>query len=279
MNLLSRDLETENATLRSELEQTRAQLRRMEDIKRSFTALAADELRTPLTILFGYSKLLTNCTDSETQKYAGIIAAYAWQLKNTVDAVITLHRIDAGELVLRQMVLPVREMVDLAIESRHREIAEKALDVQCASLSDLYVRADRERLALILTELLANSIKYSPPAATIAIEAHAQQASVVFSIRDMGIGIPADELSHIFNRFYQTGNPLTRQYKGLGLGLSVAKELVELHGGRIWVESALGQGSVFCFSLPRGLPAQVEAASNYSIQTNAAPPYQAPGQM
>ena len=259
MSLLARDLETENAALRAELERTRAQLRRMDDVKRSFTALAAHELRTPLTILFGYSKLLTNSTESETQKYAGIIAEYAWQLKSTIDAVITLQRIDTGELVLRQEVLPVAEAVDWALASRRREIAERALEVQTGSLADLYVRADRERLLLILTQLLSNAIKYSPHAATIAIEAHTQQASVVISIRDNGVGIPSEELSHVFDRFYQTGNPLTRQYNGAGLGLAVAKELVELHGGRIWAESRLGEGSLFSFSIPRGLPILADA--------------------
>lgn len=260
MNPLARDLETENAALRNELEQTRAQLRRMDEVKRSFTALAADELRTPLTILIGYSKLLTDCPESETKKYAGIIAEHAWQLKNTIDAVITLQRVDAGELELRQEILPVNEMVESAVAGRQREIAEKALVIECGQLAGLYVRADRERLALILTQLLANSIKYSPHAATISIEAHSMQASVVISLRDNGIGIPAEELPHVFERFYQIGNPMTRQYKGMGLGLAVAKELVELHGGRIWIESAVGKGSVFCFSLPRGLPTQVEVA-------------------
>jgi two-component system, NarL family, sensor histidine kinase BarA len=259
MSLLARDLETENAALRSELQQTRAQLRRMDDIKRSFTALAAHELRTPLTILFGYSKLLTNCPESERQKYAAIISEYAWQLKNTIDAVIVLQRIDAGELVLRQEVLPLGEIVEMAVASRQREIAESALEVQSDSLADLYVRADRERLVLILTQLLANAIKFSPHASAITIEAYTQQASVVIRIRDNGTGIPAEELPHVFDRFYQTGNPLTRQYNGLGLGLAVAKALVELHGGRIWVESELGRGSVFCFSLPRGLPTFAEA--------------------
>ncbi len=258
MNLIARDLETENTTLRDELERTQRQLRRMEEIKRSFIALAADELRTPLTILFGYAKLLGDCTEAEKEKYAGIIATYSWQLKNTVDAIIVLQLLDAGELVLRQESLPLAEIVQTAVANRRNEITAKALVVQSDLSADLFVRADRERLALILAQLLSNSIKYSADGGVITIDAYPQQASVVISIRDHGIGIPAEELPHIFERFYQSGgDPLTRQFRGMGLGLAVAKGLVELHGGEIGVESVKGQGSTFRFSLPRALPSAV----------------------
>jgi signal transduction histidine kinase len=255
MNLMPRDLDTENAALRDELERTRIQLRRMEEIKRSFIALAADELRTPLTILFGYAKLLGDATENETEKYAGIIAMYAWQLKNTVDAIIALQQLDAGEIVLRPEPLPLAEIIQTAIESRHNEIAAKALVVQNDLSAEMYVRADRERLALILAQLLSNSIKYSTEGGIITIDARPQQASVVISIRDHGIGIPVEELPQVFERFYQArGDPLTRQFHGMGLGLAVAKGLVELHGGEIQVESAMNHGSTFRFSLPRALP-------------------------
>jgi signal transduction histidine kinase len=265
MNVIARDLETENTALRDELERTRMQLRRMEEVKRSFIALAADELRTPLTILFGYAKLLSDCTETERGKYAGIIATYSWQLKNTVDAIIALQLLDSGEIVLRQEPLPLAEIVQTAVENRRSEITAKALILQCNLSADLYVRADRERLALILAQLLSNSIKYSADGGTISVDAHTQQASIVVSIRDNGIGIPAEELPHVFERFYQGGggDPLTRQFRGMGLGLAVAKGLVELHGGAIEVESATNQGSTFRFTLPRALP-------NAHVQPNAA---------
>ena len=264
MNVIARDLETENTALRDELERTRMQLRRMEEIKRSFIALAADELRTPLTILFGYAKLLSDCTEAEREKYAGIIAMYSWQLKNTVDAIIALQLLDSGELVLRQEPLPLVEIMQTAVESRRSEITAKALVVESDLSADLYVRADRERLALILAQLLSNSIKYSADSGVITINAHTQQASVVISIRDNGIGIPDEELPHVFERFYQGGGgPLTRQFRGMGLGLAVAQGLIELHGGAIEVESATNQGSTFRFTLPRALP-------NAQAQPNAA---------
>lgn len=247
-------METENAALREELERVRTQLRHLEESKRSFVALAAHELRTPLTILFGYAKLLGDGGESDAREYAGIIATYSWQLKNTIDSIIALQQIDTGELVLDLEALPLREIIENAVASRQREIAEKALEIRSDVENNLYVQGDRERLLLILAQLLSNSIKYTPHAGIVTIEARAKQASAVISIRDKGIGIPAEELPHIFERFYQSGDPLTRQYGGLGVGLAVAKELVELHGGRIWVESATNQGSTFHFSLPRAMP-------------------------
>ena len=268
MNPIARDLETENAALRDELGRTRMQLRRMDEIKRSFVALAADELRTPLTILFGYAKLLGDCTESETQKYASIIATYSRQLKNTVDAMIALEQLDTGEIVLRQEPLPLAEIMQSAIESRRSEISAKALVIQSELPSDLFVRADRERLALILAQLLSNSIQYSAEGGVITIDASTQQASVVVSIRDNGIGIPTEELPHVFERSYQSGgDPLTRRFRGMGLGLAVAKGLVELHGGEIGVESATNHGSTFRFSLPRALPNQPHVATIQDART------------
>ncbi len=113
------------------------------------------------------------------------------------------------------------------------------------------VYADRERLTLVLNHLLSNSIKFSPAKATIEISARADVTCVVTSIHDTGLGIPEEEQSHIFDRFYQVGDPLTRHHNGLGLGLAIAKAIVELHHGRIWVESSGQQGSTFHFSLPR----------------------------
>jgi signal transduction histidine kinase len=259
MNVSPRDLETENVALREELERARSKLRHLEESKRSFVALAAHELRTPLTILFGYAKLMGDGSESEAREYAGIIATYSWQLKNTVDSIITLQQIDTGELGLDLRALPLGEIIDNAVASRQREISEKALEIQSDLESGLYVQADRERLLLVFGQLLANSIKYTPHAGTIAIEARAKQASIQVSLRDNGIGIPAEELPHVFERFYQSSNPLTRQHSGIGLGLAVAKEIVELHGGRIGVESRPSQGSTFYFSLPR---AAVQTISN-----------------
>ncbi len=261
MNIIARDLKTENAELREELKRAQMELRRLDEMKRSFIALAAHELRNPLAILLGYAKLLSGCEESDVQAYASIIVGHAWQLKNTVDAIITLQQVDAGELTLRREATSLADAVQHIIDSRQNEIREKELTVLTILGPHLHVYADRERLALILTQLFANSIKYSPTGGTITIEAQAQPSSIVVSVRDVGIGIPPEEQPHIFDRFYQGANPLTRQYNGMGLGLAVAKALVELHDGKIWLESASHQGTAFYFSLPRVFPSDEIALS------------------
>jgi len=268
MNLYARDLETENATLREELARTHSQLHRMDEIQRSLVSLAERELRTTLTMIFGYARLLGDRDIGEMQEYAGIIATYSWQLKNMLDAMTALHQIDAGELVLRMETLPLREILDYAIAGRQRELVAKALAVQLDLEDGLYVRADRERLLLILAQLLSNAITNAPPAGTVTLVARSREASAVISIQDNGRGIPEEEQPHLFERFYRRSLPLARQPDGSGLGLAVAKELVELHGGRIWVEGASSQSNTLCFSLPRASPSHPNAAIvNLSTKT------------
>jgi signal transduction histidine kinase len=245
------NLEKENVTLREELSRAQAELRRVDQLKRDFIALSAHELRAPLAILLGYAKILEGEAIGPTQERAQIIVAQAWRLKDLVDAILMLQQIDAGEVTLHMEPIAIRQVLQSVVEERGKEIGGKALDVQLHAAGDMMVYADRERLALILNHLLSNSIKFSPAKGTITISACADVTCVATSIHDEGVGIPDEEQSHIFDRFYQVGDALTRHHNGLGLGLAVAKAIVELHHGRIWVESTSYEGSTFHFSLPR----------------------------
>ncbi len=259
MNLIARDLETENAELREELRRAHMELRRLDDMKRNFIALTAHELRNPLAILFGYAKLLADCGNDEIREYAGIIVKRTWQLKSAVDLIITLQQIDAGELALRLEALPLAEIIHAVIDGHQADLNEKTLTILTNVEPQLRVRADRKRIELAISEVVSNAIKYSSTGGTITLEGHAQASSVVLAVRDNGIGIAPEELSLVFQRFYQTGNPLTRQYNGFGLGLAVAKALVELHGGRIWLESASQRGSTIYLSLPHEISSDASA--------------------
>jgi len=112
------------------------------------------------------------------------------------------------------------------------------------------VEADRQKLHLVLANLLSNAIKFTPEEGSIQVEVKTKGNEVRVSVRDTGIGIPPREQERIFDRFYQVEPSLTRRFEGMGLGLSIAKGMVELHGGRIWVESVKGKGSSFTFALP-----------------------------
>ncbi len=245
------DLEKENLALREELSRVQAELRRADQLKRDFTALAAHELRAPLAVLLGYAKILESEATGATLERAEIIAAQAWRLKDLVDAILILQQIDAGEITLHMEPIAIRQILERIVDEHRQEIDDKSLNVRTQAAKDLYVYADRERLVLILNHLLSNSIKFSPQNASLSLSAHVDVTCVVISIHDEGLGIPDEEQSHIFDRFYQIGDPLTRHHNGLGLGLAVAKAIVELHHGRIWVESTPQGGSTFHFSLPR----------------------------
>jgi signal transduction histidine kinase len=112
------------------------------------------------------------------------------------------------------------------------------------------VEADRQKLHLVLANLLSNAVKFTPEGGRIQVEVETRENEVWVSVRDTGIGIPPREQERIFDRFYQAEPSLTRRFEGMGLGLSIAKGMVELHGGRIWVESVEGMGSSFTFGLP-----------------------------
>lgn len=248
------DLERENLALREELRRARAELRRVDQLKRDFISVAAHELRNPLAILLGYTRILENESTGSIRDRAETVALNALRLKNLIDVIVTLQQLDSGELALRFEPIQVASIVEDAVESRQREITDKSLQVESQVNEELFVRGDRERLGIILANILANAIKYSPRGEQISVHAASESSRVILGVRDCGPGIPPEEQPRIFDRFYQVGDPHARRQNGLGLGLAVSKALVELHGGRIWVESVPNQGSTFNVSLPRIAP-------------------------
>ena len=235
------------------------ELHQLEQLKRNFTMLAAHELRNPLTILLGYAKILEDESSGNTREYASIVVSRAQQLKSIVDSLVVLQQFDAGELALRPSTFLIAESIQEVIANQHPHSQLKALQIELHGEPGLYVRADRERVTLALTNVLSNAIKYSAHGGQIIIQNRADVNNIIVSIHDDGIGISPAEQGHIFDRFYQVGNPLTREYEGLGIGLAVAKAIIELHRGRIWVESAPNQGSTFTLSLRRAYPLNTSA--------------------
>ncbi|MEW5717820.1 MAG: HAMP domain-containing sensor histidine kinase [Chloroflexota bacterium] len=244
---------------RQELDRLEEKLHQLEQLKRNFTMLAAHELRNPLAILLGYAKILEDESSGNTREYASIVVSRAQQLKSIVDSLVVLQQSDAGELALHPSTFLIAESIQQVIAEQHPYSQLKALQIELCGELGLYVRADRERVTLALTNVLLNAIKYSAHGGQITIETRADVNNVVVSIHDKGIGIPPADQSHIFDRFYHVSNSLPRE-NGLGIGLAVAKAIVELHHGRIWVESAPNQGSTFSLSLRRAYPLNANAA-------------------
>jgi two-component system phosphate regulon sensor histidine kinase PhoR len=234
------------------LVQDLTRVRRLETVRRDFISNVSHELRTPLASLKALTDTLQNgaLQDSEAgPRFLDRIVTEVDALIQMAQELLDLSRIESGqgELVLAS-VSPRALLVSAA--DRMRLQAERAglkLTVRYDDqLPDL--RADKRRLEQVLVNLIHNAVKFTRSGGEVVISAEISEGGVRFAVRDTGIGIPADDLPRIFERFYKSDR--SRAGGGTGLGLSIAKHIVEAHGGRVWVESLEGEGSTFYFSLP-----------------------------
>ncbi|WP_376792104.1 GAF domain-containing protein [Thermoflexus sp.] len=223
--------------------------------KTEFISTVSHELRTPMTSIKGYVDLLLIGSAgplSEMQRrFLQIVKANADRLKLLVDDLLDLSRIESGRLQLDLRPMPLEAAMEAVVTSLKARIDEKNQRLELDLPEFLPpVQADKDRLIQILMNLVSNAHKYTPEGGSIHVRARAEGGEVHVEVRDTGIGIPAEALPHIFERFYRVDDPRVQETPGTGLGLSIVKALVELHGGRIWVESEVGKGSTFHFTIP-----------------------------
>jgi two-component system sensor histidine kinase ResE len=226
---------------------------RLEQMRRDFIANASHELRTPLTVLKGYAEALLDGTADDTRKtrYLQIIKTEIERLNRLVTDLLDLSRLQAGRLALRRERL---SLVDLAVELGDRlkpQLKEKRLRLEAAIPENAPVWADRDRIQQVMQNLVENAVRFSPHGGTIFITAAVEPGGKVkIAVRDEGPGIPAEDLPHIWERFYRAEKSRDRKKGGTGLGLAIAREIIEAHGETIAVASTAGQGTVFSFTLP-----------------------------
>ena len=230
------------------------ELRKLERVRRDFVANVTHEFKTPLTAIHGFAETLLAGAIEDPQNrihFLEIILEHSRRLARLTDDLLKLSKMDADRLELEIRRLSVSQFVDSCIETTQRPAAEKDLRISVnlpERLPD--IAADRRRLAEVLQNLLDNAMQYTPAGGQIKVSASANGAEVTFTVSDTGIGIPQADQPRIFERFYRVDVARSREVGGTGLGLSIAKHLVEVHGGRIWVESEVGQGSRFHFTVP-----------------------------
>jgi len=252
----------ENARLYAEEQQRATALARaleqqqeLDRLKDEFLQNISHELRTPLALIVGYAELMNNGELGELQpsqrRAVAVIGRRVQVLSKMVNDLIAILSAEARELSaeLVDMADLVRTMlVDFHVATREAELSLMA-EIEPGLPP---VTGDREQLRRVLDNLLGNALKFTPPGGSLTVRLWCDGArkAVVLEVIDTGIGIPPDELDHIFERFYQVDGSTKRQYGGVGLGLALVKEIVDAHGGRISVWSAVGQGSTFRVTLP-----------------------------
>jgi signal transduction histidine kinase len=241
----------ENARLLTEIQKAYQELSELDRLKSEFVAIASHELQTPLTIILGYASFLKQEATGTASEQLDIVLRSALRLRSLINDMINLRHIETGEAELELEQLSLNELVT-TLTAEFASLAEakkQTISIKLASQLPT-VKADRQKLHLVLANLLSNAIKFTPEGGRIRVAVEAKENEVWVSVRDTGIGIPPREQERVFDRFYQVEPSLTRRFEGIGLGLSIAKAMVELHGGRIWVESVEGMGSSFTFALP-----------------------------
>ena len=231
-----------------------SELRKLERVRRDFVANVSHELKTPLTAIQGFAETLLAGAIDDSQnrgRFLEIILEHSRRLARLTDDLLKLSKMDADRLELEICRLSVPQFIESCVETAQRPAGEKDLRISVNLQEHLPdVAADRRRLAEVLQNLLDNAIQYTPPGGQIMLSASADGSEVTFTVSDTGIGIPQADQPRIFERFYRVDAARSREVGGTGLGLAIAKHLVEVHGGRIWVESEVGQGAQFHFTVP-----------------------------
>ncbi len=213
-------------------------------------AVVSHDLRNPLSAILMGTTLLQQRLEGAQLRQAGIIRNAADRMKNLIEELLDVARIEGGAMTLRREQHEAACLIEDSARMFETRAVEKGVALIINAEPGALVWADSERILQVLSNLIGNALKFTPSGGAIEVEAARESGQVRFSVRDTGPGIAVDQLPHLFERQWQ-GQPGARQ--GLGLGLYIAKTVVEAHGGRIWVESTLGKGSSFFFILPAGV--------------------------
>ena len=250
-----------NADLQRRIEAGDSEIAELDRLKSDFIAITSHELRTPLGLILGHATFLRELLSEEHHEQIDIIIKNASRLKEIIESLSSVDNFQSGAARIRQRAVSMARVIEDVIASFSDMAAQRNITLKAdLSRDDLLVEADGGKIAIALSNLVKNAIMFTDGGGHVFVTGDLVPGYVKVSVIDDGIGIPARDLPRIFDRFFQVESHLTRRHGGMGLGLSVAKVMIEMHGGRIWAESMEGKGSNFTFLLPVN-PMQAEAGS------------------
>lgn len=234
-----------------ELRAANRQLKQMDRLKSDFISIVSHEFRTALTGIEGFSEIMhdEDFSDLEIKEFAADINMDAKRLSRMITNMLDLDRMESGQMKLYQEEVNVNETIMSVVERIRTNAADHTFRFQ---LDDTLpsVIGDSDKLIQVVTNLLTNAVKYSPAGGEILLSSYLEGNMAHVQVQDQGLGIPPDALERVFERYNRVEADSTRYIKGTGLGLPIVREIVEMHGGKAWVESVQGKGSTFHFTLP-----------------------------
>lgn len=241
----------QNTHLMNKVQQTEEELAQLNRMKNDFIGIASHDLRSPLGLILGHATFLREVIDPEYQAQLDVIIRNSIRLKEVIDSIANMDDVQSGIASLQTRPVIIKRVIEEVMGSFRQEALKRHISLRAdPGQEEMMVQGDASKISIALSNLVQNSLLFSNPEGHVLIAAEQIPGYVKVSVIDDGIGIPCKDLSHIFERFYQVESHLSRKHGGMGLGLSVAKVMIEMHGGRIWVESIEGKGSNFTFILP-----------------------------
>jgi PAS domain S-box-containing protein len=237
-----------------ELETRNREIEQANRLKSEFLANMSHELRTPLHTVIGFSELLSEEAkgplNNDQKRFVGHIHKDAHHLLELINDLLDLSKIEAGKLQLRFETLDLCDVVDDALSSIRPQGAAKSIGIETRLPGSMTVEGDRLRLRQILINLLSNAVKFTPEGGHVSVEGAPVGELAQVSVTDTGIGIPQNEQEFVFDKFHQADSNASGRHEGTGLGLTITRQLVQEHGGHIWLRSEPGKGSCFTFTIP-----------------------------
>lgn len=227
------------------------ELKQIDQMKSDFISMVSHELKTPLTTIMGFSNLmlLKNFPRKRQERYLKIIMDDSARLLRLINNLLDISRIESGQLEFKQDKVKLEHLISLLLESLEAQTDRHVFKMEIQG--DIpSVMADKDMLINVLNNLLVNAVKYSPGGGDVIVGISRIDGHILISVKDQGLGIPEDQMSIIFDKYYRVRSHIDGDSGGTGLGLATAKYIVEGFGGKIWVESELGKGSIFYFTLP-----------------------------